>query len=132
MVASLSIEADIISNKARWDFTDTFLGELGALYGHPGSSQSRINQALREVNPFTHEHEPLRTLVRDLDAYCQSVAPIPVALKKPALIKQLLDEFLKTRKDILVHSCYVIEFTDDHSLFEGMRDGVARRTLNPA
>ncbi len=132
MAGTYSIEWTVQSIKSKRDFTDYFLGELAALYGIPGSSQTRISQGLRGVNPFSPEHEPLRTLVQDLDAYCESVAPIPVSLRRPVLIKQLLDAFLKTRQVLLVRPVYVVEFTDDHSLLEGVQDNVVRRTLNGA
>src|SRR5882762_7370164 len=129
MAATFSIECTLQDVMDRRDMSADFLGLLAAMYTISGSSQSRISQALRGARPFTFEHEPLRVLVQDLDTYCESVAPVPVSLKKPALIKTLLDEFLvkKKQEQALIHSCYVIEF-DNQELFQGFVDEECRRT----
>src|SRR5882762_4927610 len=98
MAATFSIECTLQDVMDRRDMSADFLGLLAAMYSISGSSQSRISQALRGARAFTFEHEPLRTLVQDIDDYCRSVEPVPVALKKPALVKQLLDEFLAKKK----------------------------------
>jgi|GEM_PF-6272354 len=107
-----------------------FLGHLAKLYNISGASQSRISQALRGVNPFAYEHESFRVLVQNLEEYLISVEPIPVRLVNPALIKMLLDEYLKQKKqeDALIYPCYVIEFNDNQELFAGFVDGVCQRT----
>jgi hypothetical protein len=129
MAATYSIESAVQGVMDRRDMSADFLGLLAGMYGLSGSSQLRISQALRGARPFTFEHEPLRVLVQDLDAYCESVAPVPVSLKKPALIKPLLDEFIakKREEQALIHPCYVIEF-DNQELFQGFVDGECKRT----
>src|SRR5882762_3715431 len=120
MAATFSIESAVQDVMDRRDMSADFLGLLAATYSISGSSQSRISQALRGARPFTFEHEPLRTLVQDIDDYCRSVEPIPVALKKPSVVKALLDDFLlnKKQEQALVRACYVIEF-DNQELFRG-------------
>jgi hypothetical protein len=127
MAATFSIESTVQDFLDRRDTSADFLGLLAGMYGLSGCSQSRISQALRGARPFGFEHESLRTLVLDLDAYCESVAPIPVALKRPAAIKQLLDEFRakKQEEQALIRPCYVIEF-NNHTLFQGFVDGECR------
>src|SRR5467141_1273524 len=129
MAATFSIESAVQDVMDRREMSADFLGLLAAMYSISGSSQSRISQALRGARPFTFEHEPLRVLVQDLDEYCESVAPVPVSLKKPALIKTLLDEFLakKRKEQALIRPCYVIEF-DDQRLFQGFVDDECKRT----
>jgi len=112
----------------RRDISGQFLGDLAALYNLSGSSQTRISQALREQKAFGSEHETLRMLVEDIDSYCKSVEPIPVAFKKAVVIKGLLDEFRSKEEPSLIYPAYVVEFVDDRTLFQGMQEGKCRRT----
>jgi hypothetical protein len=107
-----------------------FLGHLSKLYNISGTSQSRISQALRGVNPFTNEHEPFRALVQNVEEFLISVEPLPIALVNPSLIKMLLDEYIERKKqeDALIRPCYVIEFNDNQELFAGFVDGICQRT----
>jgi hypothetical protein len=106
-----------------------FLGHLSKLYNISGASQSRISQALRGTNPFTHEHEPFRILVQSLEGFLASVEPLPIALRDSALIKKILDEYVETKQaaEALIRPCFIIEF-DNQELFAGVVDGKPTRS----
>jgi hypothetical protein len=131
MASTFSIESAVEAVMDRRDMSADFLSLIAAMYNINGASQSRISQALRGAKAFNNEHEPLRALVQDIDEFCRSLEPIPVLLKRPAIIKPLLDEFItkKKQEQALIRPVFIIEF-DNQELFQGFVDGECRRILH--
>lgn len=99
MPATLSPEGQAIDFMQRRDCSAVFLGQFAALYNLSGLSQQRLSQAFSDAKPLDiQKGEELQSLIRDLDGFCHSVAPIPVLLRNPHQIKALVDDWREKNK----------------------------------
>ncbi len=98
MTASLSIERKIQNFIDLRETSADFLSSLAALHDISGASTSRLYQAMRDSTRSLPAETaiPLGKLIDDLERYCASMHPVPVALRNAILIKGLLDDFRKS------------------------------------
>jgi hypothetical protein len=101
MIASLSVERKIQNVIDLRETSADFISSLATLHSISGASTSRLYQAMRDStrNLPAETAIPLGKLVDDLEDYCRSVHPVPVALRNAVLIKELLDNFRESRKE---------------------------------
>lgn len=100
MTASLSVERKIQNFIDLRETSADFISSLAALHGISGASTSRLYQAMRDSTRSLPAETaiPLGKLIDDLEKYCASVHPIPVALRNAVLINELLDNFRKSHE----------------------------------
>jgi hypothetical protein len=74
----------------------------------------------------------LWNIVQDIDDFCSSVHPVPVALKNPLVIKGLLDDFRAKKKareeDFVIYTWSVC--LDAFTYFKALRNGVPIKTVS--
>jgi hypothetical protein len=131
--ATFSVENRVQEVMGRRDFTVPFLAALAFQYGYSGFSQPRLSQAFSNMKPLENEKaQELWSLVQDIDDFCQSVRPIPVSLKNPLVVKELLDNFRakkKAQEEEFMTYTWALRM-DPYSFFKTLRDGEPVRTVS--
>lgn len=131
--ATLSVENRTLDVMNRRDFTAPFLSALAFQYGLSGLSQPRLSQAFSGMKPLGNESATqLWSLVQDIDDFCHSVRPIPVSLKNPLVVKELLDDFRakkKAQEEEFVTYTWSLRM-DVSSYFKTLNNGAPVRTVS--
>jgi hypothetical protein len=87
MYAKYSAEARIQERMRSLEISNDFLAVLA------GIPSSRLSLAFRAIKPLSNsDGERLLSLLSELEALAERAAPIPVAFKNPALIRDLIKE----------------------------------------
>lgn len=80
------------------DTSADFVSGLAHVAGIDGASSSRLSQANRGRPLSAETAGPLGKLLDDVDAWVESLRPIPIALRNPVVILNLVTEF-KARQE---------------------------------
>jgi hypothetical protein len=133
MPATHSAEGRALDFMNRRDCSTVFLGQFAALHNLSGLSQQRLSQAFSDAKPLDNQKaEELRSLISDLDGFCHSVAPIPVSLRNPHLLKELVDDFRAKKKaseEEFVVYVWALKM-DAFSYFKTLQNGQPVRTVS--
>ncbi len=97
--ATCSIETKIQNFLNLRDTSAEFISSLAQLHDISGASTSRLSQAFRGRDLPEETAKPLGQMIDDLESYCQSMAPVPIALRNAVTIKTLLDSFRRRRDE---------------------------------
>jgi len=98
MNATYSVEAKIQNFMTLRDTSADFVAGAAQLEGIGGASSSRLSQAFRGRPLPAETAVPLAKLVDDVEAYCASMHPVPIALRNPVVIMELVNNFRKRRE----------------------------------
>lgn len=80
------------------DTSADFVSSLAQIAGISGASSSRLSQAFRGRPLPVETAGPLGKLLDDVDAWVESLQPLPIALRNPVTILNLVTEF-KARQE---------------------------------
>jgi len=98
MTATYSVESKIQNFMALRDTSADFIAGAAQIEGIGGASSSRLSQAFRGRPLPIETAVPLEKMIDDLERYCASVHPIPVSLRNPVVIMELVNNFRKRRE----------------------------------
>jgi hypothetical protein len=127
MGATLSIETKVQNFLTLRDCSADFISSLAQLHGIPGASSSRLSQAFRGRDLPEETAKPLGQMIDDLESYCRSVSPVPVALRNAVTIKSLLDDF---RRDAQVRPIPFTVIVIGSQLFKSISSGQVETTTD--
>jgi hypothetical protein len=128
MAATHSVETKIENFGRLRDCSASFISPLAQLHGIPNTSQARISQALSGARPLPEETAgPLSRLLDDLEGLCRSLDPVPIALKNPVKIKELLDSFRRRRDEQARPTPFAVIFVGS-KLFKRINQGEIETT----
>jgi len=82
------------------DTSADFIAGAAQIEGIGGASSSRLSQAFRGRPLPIETAVPLEKMIDNLERYCASVHPIPVSLRNPVVIMELVNEFRKRRETV--------------------------------
>jgi len=100
MTATYSVESKIQNFMALRDTSADFIAGAAQIEGIGGASSSRLSQAFRGRPLPIETAVPLEKMIDDLERYCASVHPIPVSLRNPVVIMELVNDFCKRRESM--------------------------------
>ena len=100
MTATYSVESKIQNFMALRDTSADFIAGAAQIEGIGGASSSRLSQAFRGRPLPIETAVPLEKMIDDLERYCASVHPIPVSLRNPVVIMELVNGFCKRRESV--------------------------------
>jgi hypothetical protein len=98
MNATYSVESKIQNFMTLRDTSADFIAGAAQIEGISGASSSRLSQAFRGRPLPIETAAPLERMIDDLDRFCASVYPIPVSLRNPVVIMDLVNDFRKRRE----------------------------------
>jgi len=93
MTATYSVESKIQNFMALRDTSADFIAGAAQIEGIGGASSSRLSQAFRGRPLPIETAVPLEKMIDNLERYCASVHPIPVSLRNPVVIVELVNAF---------------------------------------
>jgi hypothetical protein len=99
MNATYSVETKTQNFINLRDTSAEFISGAAQIDGISGASTSRLSQAFRGRPLPAETAVPLAKLIDDLESYCSSLHPVPVSLRNPVVIMELLNDFRKRREE---------------------------------
>jgi hypothetical protein len=127
MAATYSIETKVQNFLMLRDCSADFISSLAQLHDIPSASSSRLSQAFRGRDLPEETAKPLGQMVDDLEDYCRSMSPVPVALKNAVTIKGLLDDFRRRRDEQVRPTPFVVIYIGT-KLFKRINQGEIETT----
>jgi hypothetical protein len=82
------------------DTSADFIAGAAQIEGIGGASSSRLSQAFRGRPLPIETAVPLEKMIDNLERYCASVHPIPVSLRNPVVIMELVNDFRMRRESM--------------------------------